>query len=74
MTREAPSLALMWRLGLATSLAREHEVPLPLASIAEQDLISGLARGWGERDFCAPWLLQEERAGVEVRRSRPPRA
>ncbi len=79
MTGDFDTLRFPWRgvrkdLGLATSLAREYEVPLTLASIAEQDLISGLARGWGERDFCAPWLLQEERAGVEVRKTRPPRA
>jgi 3-hydroxyisobutyrate dehydrogenase-like beta-hydroxyacid dehydrogenase len=75
MTGDFDTVRFPWRgvrkdLGLATSLAREYEVPLPLASIAEQDLIHGLARGWGERDFCAPWLLQEERASVQVRKTR----
>ena len=57
-------------MGLATALAREYDVPLPMASLAEQDLVQGIARGWGDRDFSAPWLLQEDRAGVRVRGSR----
>lgn len=56
-------------LGLATALAREFEVPMALASLVEQHMIEALARGWGERDSNAPWQLQEERAGVEVRAS-----
>jgi 3-hydroxyisobutyrate dehydrogenase-like beta-hydroxyacid dehydrogenase len=54
-------------LGLATALGRELNVPMPIAALAEQDLIQAIARGWGEKDFSAPWLLQEERAGVRVR-------
>jgi 3-hydroxyisobutyrate dehydrogenase-like beta-hydroxyacid dehydrogenase len=54
-------------LGLATALGRELNVPMPIAALAEQDLIQAIARGWGDKDFSAPWLLQEERAGVRVR-------
>jgi 3-hydroxyisobutyrate dehydrogenase-like beta-hydroxyacid dehydrogenase len=54
-------------MGLATALGRELNVPMPMAALAEQDLIQAIARGWGEKDFSAPWLLQEERAGVRVR-------
>ena len=54
-------------VGLATSLAREYDVPMPLATAGEQQMIECMARGWGERDSTAPWLLQEERAGVAVR-------
>lgn len=57
-------------LGLATALAREYDVPMPLATAGEQQLIECMARGWGERDSTSPWLLQEERAGVRVRSSR----
>jgi len=57
-------------VGLATALAREYDVPMPLATAGEQQLIECLARGWGERDSTAPWLLQEERAGVAVRASK----
>jgi 3-hydroxyisobutyrate dehydrogenase len=57
-------------LGLATQLAREFDVPMPLISMVEQNMIEAVARGWGERDSNAPWLLQEERAGVQVRASK----
>ena len=57
-------------LGLATALSREFDVPMPMAAVAEQLLIETMARGWGDRDSSAPWLLQEERAGVEVRASK----
>jgi len=55
-------------IGLATELGREFNVPLKVASITEQELVEGLARGWSERDSTAPFTLQEERAGVKVRR------
>jgi 3-hydroxyisobutyrate dehydrogenase len=54
-------------VGLATALAREYDVPMPLASVGEQILIEARARGWGDKDSTAPWLLQEEAAGVQVR-------
>ena len=54
-------------VGLATALAREYNVPMPLAAVAEQIMMEALARGWGDRDSTSPWLLQEEAAGVEVR-------
>jgi len=54
-------------IGLATALAREYDVPMPLAAAGEQQLIEAMARGWGEKDSTAPWMLQEERAGVKVR-------
>jgi 3-hydroxyisobutyrate dehydrogenase len=54
-------------VGLATELAREYNVPMPLASVAEQIMMEALARGWGDRDSTSPWLLQEEAAGVQVR-------
>ena len=54
-------------VGLATALAREYDVPMPLASLGEQILIEAMARGWGEKDSTSPWLLQEEAAGVQVR-------
>jgi len=57
-------------LGLATALSREFDVPMPMAAAAEQILIETMARGWGDRDSSAPWLIQEERAGVQVRASK----
>jgi 3-hydroxyisobutyrate dehydrogenase-like beta-hydroxyacid dehydrogenase len=54
-------------LGLATELAREFNVPMAMAGLAEQTLVEAMARGMGERDSTAPFTLQEERAGVQVR-------
>jgi 3-hydroxyisobutyrate dehydrogenase len=56
-------------LGLATDLAREMGVPMPLAAVAEQALIECLNRGWGGQDLHATWALQQERAQVELRAS-----
>ncbi|HEX8967535.1 MAG TPA: NAD(P)-dependent oxidoreductase [Chloroflexota bacterium] len=54
-------------LGLATDLASEFGVPMPLAAVAEQALIECLNRGWGGKDMTAAWALQEDRARVQVR-------
>jgi 3-hydroxyisobutyrate dehydrogenase len=54
-------------LGLATDLASEFGVPMPLAAVAEQALIECLNRGWGGKDMTAAWALQEDRAQVQVR-------
>ena len=54
-------------VGLATSVAREFDVPMPMAAVGEQILIEAMARGWGEKDAMATWMLQEEAAGVTVR-------
>src|SRR5579864_4031908 len=52
---------------LATDLASEFSVPMPLAAMAEQALIECLNRGWGGKDMTAAFALQEERANVTVR-------
>ena len=54
-------------VGLATALAREYDVPMPIAAVGEQIMVEAMARGWGERDSTSPWQLQEEKAGVKVR-------
>jgi 3-hydroxyisobutyrate dehydrogenase len=56
-------------LGLATQLAREYDVPMAMAALAEQTMIDALNRGWGGKDASAPFMLQEGRAGVTVRSS-----
>jgi 3-hydroxyisobutyrate dehydrogenase-like beta-hydroxyacid dehydrogenase len=52
---------------LATNLGREHRVPMRLANLTLEEMTEALARGWGERDSRVAMLLQEERAGVEIR-------
>jgi 3-hydroxyisobutyrate dehydrogenase len=55
-------------VNLATSLGREFEVPMPMANLTLQEMMSALNRGWGNRDSRVTMLLQEERAGnIEVR-------
>jgi 3-hydroxyisobutyrate dehydrogenase len=58
-------------LGLATDLASEFSVPMPLAAVAEQALIECLNRGWGGKDMSAIFALQEDRARVQVRVAQP---
>ncbi|HAC17107.1 MAG TPA: 3-hydroxyisobutyrate dehydrogenase, partial [Dehalococcoidia bacterium] len=54
-------------IDLAVQVGREFDVPMRLASISLQEMIEGLNRGWGDRDSRSPMMLQEERAGVQVR-------
>jgi 3-hydroxyisobutyrate dehydrogenase len=62
------STALMRKdVGLATQLAREFNVPVALAALAEQELVQAINRGWGGDPTTKVRLLQEERAGVQVR-------
>ena len=51
-------------LGLA--IAREHEVPMPVASTAYQLVQSLVGNGYGEQDFAALILLQARSAGLEL--------
>ena len=51
---------------LATALARELGVPMPMAELALSELGEAMARGWGERDSRVAMLLQQERAGVRI--------
>jgi hypothetical protein len=40
---------------------------MALANLAEQELIEAMNRGWGNDPTTKVRLLQEERAGVQVR-------
>src|SRR5579875_209439 len=52
---------------LATQLGRDFNVPMRMANLALAELSEALNRGWGQRDSRSPMLIQQERAGVEVR-------
>ena len=52
---------------LAVAVGREFEVPMRLANLALMEMTEAMNRGWGDRDSRVAMLLQEERAGVEVR-------
>lgn len=52
---------------LATELGRELGVPMRVANLAHADMTEALNRGWAERDSRVSMLLQEERAGVDIK-------
>lgn len=54
-------------IGLATELAKEYDVPMPVANLAEQLAIQAMNRGWANMDSSVIVRLQEEMADVEIR-------
>jgi 3-hydroxyisobutyrate dehydrogenase-like beta-hydroxyacid dehydrogenase len=54
-------------VSLAVQVGREFDVPMRLANMTLEELTEAMNRGWGGRDSRVAQLLQEERAGVEVR-------
>ena len=57
---------------LAVALGREYDVPMRLANLTLQEMTEALNRGWGNRDSRVAMLLQEERAGAQVRVPKEP--
>jgi 3-hydroxyisobutyrate dehydrogenase len=69
-TFDPPSFALRLAhkdVSLAVALGREHKVPMKLANITLEEMTEALNRGWADRDSRVAMLLQEERAGVEIK-------
>jgi len=67
---DPPSFALRLAhkdVRLATDVGREYGVPMRLANLAFAEMTEALNRGWGHRDSRVSMLLQEERAGVEIK-------
>ena len=54
-------------VNLAVGVGREFDVPMRLANLVLEEMTEAMNRGWGDRDSRVAMLLQEERAGVEVR-------
>jgi 3-hydroxyisobutyrate dehydrogenase len=52
---------------LATELGREMSVPMRLANLALEELTEAMNRGWGARDSRVAMVLQQERAGVQIK-------
>jgi len=55
-------------VGLATELSRQHNVPMPIAALVEQIMVQAVGRGWSEQSTASLFRLQEEAAGIEVRK------
>jgi len=55
-------------VGLATELGRQHSVPMPIAALVEQIMVQAISRGWSEQSTASLFRLQEEAAGIEVRK------
>jgi 3-hydroxyisobutyrate dehydrogenase len=51
---------------LAVELGHELNVPMRLSGLTLDELTEAVERGWGDRDFSAAQLLQQERAGVRI--------
>jgi len=52
---------------LATELAREIGVPMRMCNLAHAEMSEAVNRGWGDRDSRVYFLLQEQRAGVDIK-------
>ncbi|ETW93524.1 MAG: 3-hydroxyisobutyrate dehydrogenase [Candidatus Entotheonella factor] len=52
---------------LAVGVGREYDVPMRLAHMTLEEMTEAMNRGWDGRDSRVAMLLQEERAGVEVK-------
>jgi 3-hydroxyisobutyrate dehydrogenase len=54
-------------VGLATALGRELGLPMRMCELAYAEMTEAMARGWASRDSRAVMLLEQERAGIEVK-------
>ncbi|HEY7742427.1 MAG TPA: NAD(P)-dependent oxidoreductase [Burkholderiales bacterium] len=69
-TYDPPNFALALGhkdMTLATELGREIGVPMRIAGIAHAEMTDALNRGWQGRDSRSYLLLQQERAGLEIK-------
>jgi 3-hydroxyisobutyrate dehydrogenase-like beta-hydroxyacid dehydrogenase len=67
---DPPSFALALAhkdVSLATQLGREVGVPMRLANLALAEMTEAMNRGWAHRDSSVFMLLEEERAGVDIK-------
>ena len=54
-------------VGLATALGRELGLPMRICELAYAEMTEAINRGWAGRDSRVVMLLEQERAGIEVK-------
>ena len=54
-------------VGLATALGRELGLPMRISELTYAEMTEAINRGWGGRDSRSVMLLEQERAGIEVK-------
>src|SRR6476646_2832492 len=54
-------------VGLATALGRELGVPMRMCNLAYAEMTEALNRGWQGRDSRVVMMLEQERAGIDVK-------
>ena len=52
---------------LATELAEEYDVDMPIAKVTQRDIESAISKRLGHLDSTISLTLQEERTGVKLR-------
>jgi len=54
-------------VALACELGREYDVPMKLAHLTLAEMTEAINRGWGHRDSRVAMMIQNERAGVDIK-------
>jgi 3-hydroxyisobutyrate dehydrogenase len=54
-------------VGLATALGRELGLPMRMCELAYAEMTEAMNRGWAGRDSRVVMLLEQERAGIEIK-------
>jgi 3-hydroxyisobutyrate dehydrogenase len=54
-------------VGLATALGRELGLPMRICELAHAEMTEAMARGWAQRDSRVVMVLEQERAGIDVK-------
>lgn len=54
-------------VSLACALGRELGVPMRLANLTLEEMTEAMGRGWSQRDSRSAMVLQQERAGLDIK-------